>query len=100
MVLPLAVGTLLAAGTGTAVAGPGTGPTAVVSMGDSYISGEGGRWKGNSLTNSANRTGTDRAWVSGSSYDPAKVYGTTAAWAVTAPTPPRSRAPTRSPTSR
>ncbi|MFE9840331.1 GDSL-type esterase/lipase family protein [Streptomyces goshikiensis] len=78
MVLPLAVGTLLAAGTGTAVAGPGTGPTAVVSMGDSYISGEGGRWKGNSLTNSANRTGTDRAWVSGSSYDPSKVYGTTA----------------------
>ncbi|MFE3993594.1 GDSL-type esterase/lipase family protein [Streptomyces goshikiensis] len=78
MVLPLAVGTLLAAGAGTAVAGPGTGPTAVVSMGDSYISGEGGRWKGNSLTNSANRTGTDRAWVSGSSYDPAKVYGTTA----------------------
>ncbi|MFJ5632275.1 GDSL-type esterase/lipase family protein [Streptomyces goshikiensis] len=78
MVLPLAVGTLLAAGTGTAVAGPGTGPTAVVSMGDSYISGEGGRWKGNSLTNSGNRTGTDRAWVSGSSYDPAKVYGTTA----------------------
>ncbi|MFD6179643.1 GDSL-type esterase/lipase family protein [Streptomyces goshikiensis] len=78
MVLPLAVGTLLAAGTGTAAAGPGTGPTAVVSMGDSYISGEGGRWKGNSLTNSGNRTGTDRAWVSGSSYDPAKVYGTTA----------------------
>ncbi|OKI61949.1 GDSL-type esterase/lipase family protein [Streptomyces sp. MJM1172] len=78
MVLPLTVGTLLAAGTGTAVAGPGTGPTAVVSMGDSYISGEGGRWKGNSLTNSANRTGTDRAWVSGSGYDPAKVYGTTA----------------------
>ncbi|MFG2714540.1 GDSL-type esterase/lipase family protein [Streptomyces goshikiensis] len=78
MVLPLAVGTLLAGGAGTAVAGPGTGPTAVVSMGDSYISGEGGRWKGNSLTNSGNRTGTDRAWVSGSSYDPAKVYGTTA----------------------
>ncbi|MET7530581.1 GDSL-type esterase/lipase family protein [Streptomyces goshikiensis] len=78
MVLPLAVGALLIGGAGTAVAGPGTGPTAVVSMGDSYISGEGGRWKGNSLTNSANRTGTDRAWVSGSSYDPAKVYGTTA----------------------
>ncbi|MFD4130882.1 GDSL-type esterase/lipase family protein [Streptomyces goshikiensis] len=78
MVLPLAVGTLLAGGAGTAVAGPGTGPTAVVSMGDSYISGEGGRWKGNSLTNGGNRTGTDRAWVSGSSYDPAKVYGTTA----------------------
>ncbi|MCX4528827.1 MULTISPECIES: GDSL-type esterase/lipase family protein [unclassified Streptomyces] len=78
MALPLTVAALLAGGAGTAVAGPGTGPTAVVSMGDSYISGEAGRWKGNSLTNSGNRTGTDRAWVSGSSYDPAKVYGTTA----------------------
>ncbi|AZM91946.1 MULTISPECIES: GDSL-type esterase/lipase family protein [Streptomyces] len=77
MVLPLAAA-LLAGGAGTAVAGPGTGPTAVVSMGDSYISGEAGRWKGNSLTNSGSRNGTDRAWVSGSSYDPAKVYGTTA----------------------
>ncbi|MFI6147712.1 hypothetical protein [Streptomyces sp. NPDC051109] len=78
MVLPLAVSALVAGSAGTAVAGPGTGPTAVVSMGDSYISGEGGRWKGNSLTNSGNRTGTDRAWVSGSTYDPAKVYGSTA----------------------
>ncbi|WP_405977882.1 GDSL-type esterase/lipase family protein [Streptomyces sp. NBC_00158] len=77
MVLPLAAA-LLAGGAGTAMAGPGTGPTAVVSMGDSYISGEAGRWKGNSLTNSGSRNGTDRAWVSGSSYDPAKVYGTTA----------------------
>ncbi|RSS56189.1 hypothetical protein EF912_14705 [Streptomyces sp. WAC07061] len=77
MVLPLAAA-LLAGGAGTAVAGPGTGPTAVVSMGDSYISGEAGRWKGNSLTNSGSRNGTDRAWVSGSSYDPAKIYGTTA----------------------
>ncbi|MFD9336161.1 GDSL-type esterase/lipase family protein [Streptomyces sp. NPDC060028] len=78
MVLPLAVGALLAGGAGTAGASPGTGPTAVVSMGDSYISGEAGRWKGNSLTNTGNRTGTDRAWVSGSTYDPGKVYGATA----------------------
>ncbi|WP_420714972.1 GDSL-type esterase/lipase family protein [Streptomyces sp. WM6372] len=78
MVLPLAVSALVAGSAGTAAASPGTGPTAVVSMGDSYISGEGGRWKGNSLTNSGNRTGTDRAWVSGSTYDPAKVYGSTA----------------------
>ncbi|WP_308346402.1 GDSL-type esterase/lipase family protein [Streptomyces sp. ISL-66] len=78
MVLPLAAGALVAAGAGPAVAGPGSGPTAVVSMGDSYISGEAGRWKGNSLTNTGNRTGTDRAWVSGSSYDPGKVYGATA----------------------
>ncbi|MFI8261928.1 GDSL-type esterase/lipase family protein [Streptomyces sp. NPDC085665] len=78
MVLPLAAGALVAGSAGTSVASPGTGPTAVVSMGDSYISGEAGRWKGNSLTNSGNRTGTDRAWVSGNTYDPAKVYGTTA----------------------
>ncbi|MDA5279496.1 GDSL-type esterase/lipase family protein [Streptomyces sp. Isolate_45] len=69
-------------GAGTSTAGPqpgpGNGPTAVVSMGDSYISGEAGRWKGNSLTNSGSRNGTDRAWVSGGSYDPAKVYGATA----------------------
>ncbi|MET3986768.1 hypothetical protein [Streptomyces sp. PvR034] len=78
LVLPLAVSALLAGGAGTSVASTGAGPTAVVSMGDSYISGEAGRWKGNSLTNSGSRTGTDRAWVSGSSYDPAKVYGATA----------------------
>ncbi|MEU3469309.1 GDSL-type esterase/lipase family protein [Streptomyces sp. NPDC048387] len=78
MVAPLAAGALLFGGAGPAAAGPGTGPTAVVSMGDSYISGEAGRWKGNSLTNSGSRNGTDRAWVSGSSYDPAKVYGATA----------------------
>ncbi|MET9696255.1 hypothetical protein ABZY31_04945 [Streptomyces sp. NPDC006529] len=78
LVLPLAVSALLAGGAGTAAAGPGNGPTAVVSLGDSYISGEGGRWKGNSLTNSGSRTGTDRAWTTGSSYDPSKVYGATA----------------------
>ncbi|MFF4850446.1 GDSL-type esterase/lipase family protein [Streptomyces sp. NPDC001194] len=78
LVLPLAAGALVAGSAGTSVASPGTGPTAVVSMGDSYISGEAGRWKGNSLTNSGNRTGTDRAWVSGNTYDPAKVYGSTA----------------------
>ncbi|MET9883006.1 GDSL-type esterase/lipase family protein [Streptomyces sp. NPDC006430] len=78
MVLPLTVGALIGGGAGTSVASPGTGPTAVVSMGDSYISGEAGRWKGNSLTNSGSRNGTDRAWVTGSSYDPSKVYGSTA----------------------
>ncbi|WKV71092.1 GDSL-type esterase/lipase family protein [Streptomyces sp. PCS3-D2] len=76
--VPLATGALLAGGAGTAGAAPGNGPTAVVSMGDSYISGEAGRWKGNSLTNTGSRNGTDRGWVSGSSYDPSKVYGTTA----------------------
>ena len=41
----LAVGLLPAQ---TTEAGPGTGPTAIVSMGDSFISGEAGRWNGNS----------------------------------------------------
>ncbi|MFE0648363.1 GDSL-type esterase/lipase family protein [Streptomyces sp. NPDC059534] len=61
----------------SAHASPGTGPTAVVTMGDSYISGEAGRWQGNSLTNSGSRNGTDRAWT-GSGYDPSRVYGATA----------------------
>ncbi|MFD3545547.1 GDSL-type esterase/lipase family protein [Streptomyces sp. NPDC058655] len=78
LVLPLAAGTLLAGGAGASAAGSGRGPTAVVSLGDSYISGEAGRWKGNSLTNTGSRNATDRAWVSGSAYDPGKVYGTTA----------------------
>ncbi|MFF4391167.1 GDSL-type esterase/lipase family protein [Streptomyces sp. NPDC001552] len=77
MAVPLAASALLAGGAGTSAASPASGPTAVVSMGDSYISGEAGRWKGNSLTNSGSRNGTDRGWVSGSTYDPAKVYGTT-----------------------
>ncbi|MFD5328540.1 GDSL-type esterase/lipase family protein [Streptomyces sp. NPDC127092] len=61
-----------------AAASPGSGPTAVVSMGDSYISGEAGRWMGNSLTTSGSRNGTDRAWT-GSAYDPSRVYGTSEA---------------------
>ncbi|MFB9392610.1 GDSL-type esterase/lipase family protein [Streptomyces coeruleoprunus] len=63
---------------GPAAAGPGSGPTAIVSMGDSYISGEAGRWRGNSLTNSGSRDATDRAWT-GTTYNPALVYGETAA---------------------
>ncbi|AXE23692.1 hypothetical protein C0216_09650 [Streptomyces globosus] len=78
MALPLAAGALAGGTAGTAAAAPQGGPTAVVTMGDSYISGEAGRWKGNSLTNTGSRNGTDRAWVSGSVYDPSKVYGATA----------------------
>ncbi|MEU6982581.1 GDSL-type esterase/lipase family protein [Streptomyces sp. NPDC046324] len=69
---------LLAAGVSPAGAAQGAGPTAVVSMGDSYISGEAGRWQGNSLTTTGSRNGTDRAWT-GSAYDPSRVYGATAA---------------------
>jgi hypothetical protein len=71
------VGAALAAAP-PASASPGNGPTALVSLGDSYISGEAGRWRGNSLTDTGGRDGTDRAWT-GSTYDPTRVYGDTAA---------------------
>ncbi|MGA9277602.1 GDSL-type esterase/lipase family protein [Ilumatobacter sp.] len=41
---------------------PGAGPTAIVSLGDSFISGEAGRWNGNSDSSWASRNGTDRAY--------------------------------------
>lgn len=59
-------------------AGPTSGPTAIVSLGDSFISGEAGRWNGNSLNILGNRDGTDRAascfWIF-CSYDATRVYG-------------------------
>ena len=54
-------------------------PTAIVSMGDSFISGEGGRWLGNGSEPFGTRSGTDRAAydcdAQGCDYDPARVYG-------------------------
>jgi hypothetical protein len=47
-------------------------PTAAVSLGDSYISGEGGRWQGNSIDPLADRDGTDRAFT-GTGYDLSRV---------------------------
>lgn len=44
-----------------ALAGPSSKTTAAVSLGDSYISGEAGRWNGNSLTPTGDKDGTDRA---------------------------------------
>jgi len=57
-------------------------PTALVTMGDSYISGEAGRWQGNWSSFTRDRGGTDRAafvrrgWWR---YDPGLVYGPTVA---------------------
>jgi hypothetical protein len=54
-------------------------PTAIISLGDSFISGEGGRWLGNGSEPLGTRSGTDRAafgcdgWVC--EYDPGRVYG-------------------------
>jgi hypothetical protein len=44
-----------------AMAGPASKTTAAVSLGDSYISGEAGRWNGNSVTPTGDKDGTDRA---------------------------------------
>jgi hypothetical protein len=60
-------------------ASAGSEPSAIVSLGDSFISGEGGRWLGNGSEPLGTRSGTDRAafdcdgWVC--EYDPARVYG-------------------------
>jgi hypothetical protein len=61
----------------------GSRPTAIVSLGDSFISGEGGRWLGNGSEPLGTRSGTDRAafgcdgWDC--EYDPARVYGSSEA---------------------
>jgi hypothetical protein len=69
---------LLASHARPALAAPGTGPTAVVSMGDSYISGEAGRWQGNSLDSAPGSDGTDRACAPAGSplcqVDKSRVY--------------------------
>ena len=52
--------------------------SAAVAMGDSYISGEAGRWAGNSIDNSPGNDGTDRACLPAGSplcqVDTSKVY--------------------------
>lgn len=60
-------------------ASPGSSTTAIVSLGDSFISGEAGRWQGNSLNMFFTRDGTDRAarctWYGYCTYDATRVYG-------------------------
>jgi lysophospholipase L1-like esterase len=62
-----------------AVASAAARPTAVVAIGDSFISGEGGRWLGNGAEPLGTRSGTDRAAFDcgtlGCEYDAARVYG-------------------------
>jgi GDSL-like Lipase/Acylhydrolase family len=67
----------------SAMAATRAGPAAIVSLGDSFISGEGGRWLGNGSEPLGTRSGTDRAafacagWIC--EYDPARVYGSSEA---------------------
>jgi hypothetical protein len=70
--MTLTIGALLLP-VAAADAGPKSKQKAVVTLGDSYISGEAGRWKGNSETTSGDSAGTDRAWT-GSAADLTKVY--------------------------
>jgi hypothetical protein len=70
--MALTIGALLLPAA-AADAGPKSEQKAFVTLGDSYISGEAGRWKGNSETTSGDSAGTDRAWT-GSAADLTKVY--------------------------
>jgi hypothetical protein len=64
-----------------ALASPSSPRSAIVSLGDSYISGEGGRWLGNGTDPLGTRSGTDRAAVGCEDllglceYEPERVYG-------------------------
>ncbi len=72
-----AIAVALGAGAPAAHASPGSPVTAAVTLGDSYISGESGRWQGNSNAQLGSRNGTDRAWVRtwyGGFYDADRVY--------------------------
>jgi hypothetical protein len=60
--------------------GPGSPRTAIVSLGDSFISGEGGRWLGNGSEPLGTRSGTDRAATDCDTlgfcdYSPERIYG-------------------------
>ncbi|GAA3622068.1 glycosyl hydrolase family 18 protein [Streptomyces chitinivorans] len=76
-----AAGNSVAAEDGAACEGYDSRPSAVVSMGDSFISGEGGRWAGNANTSASGHVwGTDRAAVNCSAaddceHDLTRVYG-------------------------
>jgi len=73
-----AAGLLMASPPGLAsAAGPDELPSALVTLGDSFMSGEGGRWQGNSDNYDDSRDGTDRAYNDKGviKYDPRIVYG-------------------------
>jgi GDSL-like Lipase/Acylhydrolase family len=75
----IAIAAVLSAVAPAANAGPTSSTTAIVALGDSFSSGEAGRWNGNSLNIFGTRDGTDRAarCTLGifCSYDATRVYG-------------------------
>ena len=72
----LALALALVPAAGAAQRTPASTTSSIVSLGDSFISGEAGRWKGNSIVSSGDRAGTDRAYT-GTGYDASRVYGAT-----------------------
>lgn len=82
-ILAIASAVVLLAACPAAAQGAQQKPTAIVSLGDSFISGEGGRWQGNvdlSYSPAHDMYGTDRATVcgqAGCTKDPSAVYGNT-----------------------
>jgi hypothetical protein len=64
-----------------AAASPASPRSAIVALGDSFISGEGGRWLGNGTDTLGTRSGTDRAAVDCDEllglceYEPERIYG-------------------------
>src|SRR3954447_26190514 len=81
MAIAVAAIALAVAGPGTASGSRRSARMAIVALGDSFISGEGGRWMGNGSEPFGRRSGTDRAasncddW-SHCDYEPERIYGT------------------------
>jgi hypothetical protein len=80
MAIAMAMVALVVAGAATASGSPRSPRTAIVALGDSFISGEGGRWMGNGSEPFGTRSGTDRVaadcdgWGN-CEYRPERVYG-------------------------
>lgn len=73
--LLLGVGAMTAAVLGSPALAQGADqPTAIVTMGDSYLSGEASRWLGNSTSELGDRAGTDRAYRGPLEYDVDSIY--------------------------
>src|SRR3954452_23510876 len=78
MAIAVAAIALAVAGPGTASGSPRSARMAIVALGDSFISGEGGRWMGNGSEPSGTRSGTDRATADCDGWgncEPERVYG-------------------------
>jgi hypothetical protein len=79
-VVVLAVAAIVLSVATSAEGSPGSPRTAIVSLGDSFISGEGGRWLGNGSEPFGTRSGTDRAATNCDGwgicdYEPERIYG-------------------------